>query len=291
MSPRAVGRGAERRFLLAEPPERGRARLAPEDVPHALRVLRLVAGDRLTGLDGRGGAWPLRVRAVARDALELELDGEPRREPPPGAPGSSLPFLELVVALPRGERAEALATRVTELGAARLVPWIVERSVAAERELPPSRRRRLERAFAEATKQCGRLWLPELAEPLHGLPASMDGESAFLSPHAGPSLLGWARAHAGRGTPSVRLFVGPEGGLTDREEQGLRALGAPGLLLAPHVLRIETAAEAAAAVLVASWIEARPCDQAAPALEERRSPARDSSPSDGDRSHGDSSQR
>lgn len=271
MSPRALGRGAERRFLLAVAPDEGEPELAPEDVPHALRVLRLAPGDRLLGLDGRGAAWPLRVTRVERAKLRLERDGEPRREPAAGEPGAPRAFLELVVALPRGERAEAMATRLSELGASRLVPWVVERSPSAERELSPARRRRLERALAEATKQCGRLWLPELGAVLRGLPSAPPvhahertprgapearaSATAVLDPRSGEGFLGWAGEQARLGTRRLRVFVGPEGGLSPEEGQGLRELGALPLALARETLRIETAAEAAAALVEASWLE------------------------------------
>jgi len=248
-----------RRFFLATTPVEGRkAVLAPEDEQHARRVLRLRAGDRLEGIDGRGRAWELELGRTDGTKLELrplrELEGEPR----PGEPGARLPWIEVAASLPKGARSEELVGRLAQLGVARLLPLASVRSGEAAREFGANRRARLERIVAEALKQSGRLWALELAEPLEleELCALEGREWILLSPRARERLFDWtaSRAQAGaRWTASrpLGLLAGPEGGFSAEERAQLLARGAHELWIGPHVLRIETACEAAAAILAA----------------------------------------
>ena len=79
-------------------------------------------GDALIGLDGVGGAWPLVVSRAEPRAFEVELDGQPEREPAPGEEGAPLPWIEVCVPFPRGERAEAMVDRLVQLGTAAIRP-------------------------------------------------------------------------------------------------------------------------------------------------------------------------
>ena len=260
--------GGPRRFFLARTPREGSAELAPEDAEHALRVLRLGPGDALIGLDGRGSAWPLRIaadgerddargargprRARSATPVRLEADGEPWCEAAPGEPGAPLPRIELAFALPRGPRAADLVDRATQLGAARLSPLECERSNEAARGAGPARLEKLGVVAREACKQCGRLWLPELREPatLDALLAASDADATLLlDPRADTGLLQCIADRRGAAR-SWSVLVGPEGGFTDAERERALAAGATPVRIAPHVLRIETAAEAALAGLV-----------------------------------------
>jgi len=212
------------------------------------------AGDELLGLDGQGGVWPLRVLAAGRE-LELEVSGSARHEPAPGAPGALLPWIEVGLSLPRGSRAEDCVGRLVQLGVAALQPLVCERTQGADRELGTARRRRLERAVDEACKQSGRAWRAEVRAPLPaGEFATREaGALALLAPGASERLADWAlrspdAARADERAPLL-LAIGPEGGWTAAEEQRFLARGAARVALGPFVLRIETAAEAAAAVL------------------------------------------
>ncbi len=261
MPPRgtAPGSAAARRFFLerapAPPANRG-AMLCADDLRHATQVLRLSTGDRLFGLDGAGSEWPLAVVGRSARALELEVAGDARREARPGSPGAALPWIEIAVASPRGAAADEMLDRLTQLGAAAITP------LRAERAQRPSssdgaRRDRSARIAREACKQSGRLWLPELREPLS--PAELvDRERAalvVLDPLAARGLSSWIDANdramrsANEAAPIV-IAIGPEGGFTDAESAAFATAGAAAVRIGPHVLRIETAAEAALAILV-----------------------------------------
>ncbi|MEZ6016812.1 MAG: RsmE family RNA methyltransferase [Planctomycetota bacterium] len=243
----AEGPNTSRRFVLVSDPRTEVPRLVDEDVQHALRVLRVSAGERITGLDGRGAAWPLEVLEVSKRALVLRLAGEPAFVPAPGA--GPTPSIEVAWSLPRGSRAEDSVGRLTQLGAQRFTPLLTHRTPPHAREAGEARRSRLARAAREAAKQCGRLWFPDLSEPTPltaWLAARAGTPIAWLDPYAPASLLAWDAPRTAR---CLALAIGPEGGFTPDEEALLAAHGAFRARLGGHVLRLETAAEAALAVI------------------------------------------
>jgi len=257
------GSAPRRRFFLARAPDPGPPELLAEDVDHAQRVLRLAPGDRLTGLDGRGGSWPLVVARSEPGRLALEVDGDPEHEHEPGGAGSDLPWIEVAVAWPKPPRAEEMLGRLVQLGAAAVTPLGTARSGPHARELSDARRERLARVLREACKQSGCAWLPELRAGADlGSVARGPGERLLLDPGAGTSLSSWIHERAPRSPwPWTReqplvLVVGPEGGLDPGEAAALAEAGEHGgaraLCLGPRILRIETAAEAALAVLSAA---------------------------------------
>lgn len=261
----------ERRLSLRARPERGVAELDADEAQHALKVLRLAPGDTFLGLDGHGAAWRCRIADGAgrgrRAELALEVLECAGTAPAPGSAESAETRVVLHVAWPRAGPAEEMLDRLTQLGVSAIVPLVTARSGPHARELDGARRVRAQRIVREALKQCGRLWLPELgpARKLADVLAGPLAEArARLDPGAERGFLGWARAARATVRESgareaggrafgreIALFVGPEGGWTDAERANLAAAGAVACRLAPHVLRIETAAEAAAAVFAA----------------------------------------
>jgi 16S rRNA (uracil1498-N3)-methyltransferase len=245
--------GTVPRFFVDRSPSGG-VGLCASDAEHAVRVLRLSAGDRCIGLDGRGGIYPLRIASARRGGPSVEPDGEPRFEPPPGAPGSPVPRVELALSLPRGARAEAMLDRLVQLGASSIVPLVTERTPPRERERGLGRTDRLLRIAREACKQCGRAWLPVIEAPATiAALAQRPGLACVASPGADASLLDWlARVPSDAGSIErpVLLVVGPEGGFTAGERDALGRAGAAEVRLGPLVLRVETAAETAVAASV-----------------------------------------
>lgn len=255
MVPRRPDDATVRRFALTGPPERGRVEFAEGEVLHAQRVLRLRGGDRLIGLDGEGAAWPLVVRRSEPRTFEVELDGDPTREPAPGEPGAPLPWIEVCVPLPRGDRAESMVDRLVQLGAAAIRPLAAERAKPEARGESERRAVRLARTVREACKQSGRAWFPSIAaaEDLATILARPSRLDVALDPRAAAGALEVLADAPLDGTDAapIRVWIGPEGGSTPAEESALDARGARRIRLAPHVLRIETAAEAGLALVVA----------------------------------------
>lgn len=229
------------RFFLEQPPRDGRASLVGDEARHLGRVLRGRVGDEVVVFDGSGLCWPARITDVRRDEIALAVSPPLPPQPQPQPP------LVLAVALPKGERQKWLVEKVTELGCARLVPLVTVRGVA---EATPAAAERLVRTALEACKQSGRTMRLEVEPPLSvaELVARRTAGSRLLvtDPGAAP-----VPADVGTATEIVAV-VGPEGGLTPEELAVLDAAGGTRIGLGPHVLRVETAAVAAAARLVGS---------------------------------------
>lgn len=224
------------RFFLSSPPRDGHAVLDGQEARHLTRVMRCRVGDEVVVFDGGGSAWPARVARIGRDDVALEV-GEPVYDPE-----RSRGRVTLAVALPKGDRQKWLVEKLTELGVDSLVPLTTNRGVA---EATPAAIERLERSVIEACKQCGRNTLMRIESPrgLDDVLAHCGVDTmAFLADGSGDpfdhSLV------AGR--PAV-VLVGPEGGFTPEERAAAEALGATRLSLGPYILRVETAAIAAAA--------------------------------------------
>jgi len=183
------------------------------------------------------------VASIGRERVSLDL-GPPR----PATPAPAVP-VTIAVALPKGDRQKWMVEKLTELGVARLVPLVTSRGVA---EATDSARSRLERGVIEACKQCGRDTLMAIGAAetigvlLAGLPA---GTRAVIADPGGVPLE--ATLPTGHdATTAVVVLVGPEGGFTPEEVAMAEAAGCVRVSLGRHILRIETAAIAAAARLV-----------------------------------------
>ena len=238
------------RFFITTQPAGDRAVLEGDEARHLTRVLRAKVGDTVSLFDGRGREWPARVALLGRDRVELDT-GEPVIDPLPPA---AIP-LTLAVALPKGDRQKWMVEKLTELGAARLVPLETTRGVA---EATASAQARLERVVIEACKQCGRNTLMEIAVgcPLNRLLAEMPAGACVVIAHPGGSPLD-AAAVPPTATAMIAL-VGPEGGFTDEELTAADRAGVIRVSLGPHILRVETAAIALAARLVSSRLSTPP---------------------------------
>jgi 16S rRNA (uracil1498-N3)-methyltransferase len=231
------------RVYCPDPVVDGRLTLTGEEAHHLIRVRRVVPGELVTVFDGRGAAFRAEVREVGRDRAELIVVGEPVADRPAAC------VLTLATAVPKGDRFDWLVEKATELGVARLVPLITERSVVDPRG---GKLDRLRRRVIEASKQCGRNRLMELASPIDW-PGYLHAEAApaRLLAHPGGLPAGaWAPPAKGE---QAALAVGPEGGFTPDEIEAARAAGWREFGLGPTVLRIETAGLAGSAVIFALW--------------------------------------
>jgi 16S rRNA (uracil1498-N3)-methyltransferase len=211
---------------------------------HHLRVLRVGVSDRLEVFDGRGHAWDAEVVAVEADHVLVSL-GEVRIAPAGRA-------ISIVQALPKADKLELVLMKGTELGAHAFHPVSSERSlIRLSGTAAEARRVRWQRIVAEAARQCGRLDVPVVHPTLPLLEAVAElppGTAVLVLDEEERAVRLVAAAPVEAGAP-LGLVIGPEGGLARSEVDGLRGLGAIAVSLGPLVLRTETAALAAVAVL------------------------------------------
>lgn len=216
--------------------------LEPQEAAHAARVLRLRPGDALLLFDGRGGRATAYVTNVAKmrgEACVMVEAAAPTRDPAP------MHTLRMIVAGCKRDRMEWLVEKCTELGATEIALTEFTRSVVHATE---HRIEKLERIAIEACKQCGRAWKPELTTCRSPADALRERALTLL---ADPSLEAEPILTTFPTTPPqpshTQIVIGPEGGLTPEERTLLVAGGARPVRLALDILRVETAAVAAAA--------------------------------------------
>ena len=216
-----------------------------DEAHHAVAVRRLRVGEQVVLTDGCGRSVTGAVASTGKRVFSVTVD---RVE---GAP-SPEPELVVVQALPKGDRGELAVEMLTEIGAARIVPWAASRSVAVwkgERAVKSLARWRS--TAREAAKQARRSWFPEVSE----LASTADVErllataalGVVLHEEASVSLASLTVPAAG----PVVVVVGPEGGLSPEEVAAFVAAGATSVRLGAEVLRTSTAGVAAAAALLA----------------------------------------
>jgi 16S rRNA (uracil1498-N3)-methyltransferase len=227
---------AERFYLNCELAP-GPVVLRGPEAHHLATVCRLRPGDAVCLFNGDGREYPARVEAVSRRDVALTVLGT-------AAPPREVGFrLEVAAPLPKGDRGSFLVEKLTEVGVTRFVPLRTERSVVEPRE---AKLEKLQRQVIEASKQCGRNVLMEVA-PLAAWAdfcrrAELPPRRLLAHPSDHPS----RRLHP---AGDVVLAVGPEGGFTEQEAIDAVAAGWQAVSLGPRILRVETAA-----VVLASWV-------------------------------------
>jgi 16S rRNA (uracil1498-N3)-methyltransferase len=212
------------------------------------RVLRLRVGDDINVFDGTGPEWSATISAMTKSSATLSL-GE-RHESTMESPL----MLHLVQGISRGERMDYVVQKATELGVHRITPVLTEYGVVKlDGKRAAKRRDHWEGVAASACEQCGRTRLPLIDTPLplkHWFgdrPADADLD-LILAPGASTPL-----ARVAPPQTKVCILIGPEGGFSQTEYEDADVADFEAVSLGPRILRTETAAAAALAVMQANW--------------------------------------
>lgn len=230
-------------FISAELLQSETVTLPPETARQVSRVLRMREGERVVLFCGDGMECEAVLTQVGSSVV-AEVRERRRPEVELGC------HLHVAVAVLKGEKLDWVVQKLTELGAGRISFLTTGRTVVeAGSERWSRRSERYARIAREAVEQCGRVRLPEIGEPasLEAVLRGPEERKLFLAPGAEQPL---ARA-VGPETRSVLLLIGPEGGFTDAELRTAVEAGAEAVSLGRRILRAETAALAAAAVVTA----------------------------------------
>lgn len=225
--------------------DRGRAR-------YVGRVLRLRAGDSLHVFNGDDGEFTASIRQIGKTSavvrVETALDT---------ATESPLK-VHLVQGISRSERMDFVVQKATELGVKRITPVFTGYGVVRLDAQRADKRRGHWQGIADsACEQCGRIRPPLVDDPLAldawfgAMPADADLD-LILQPRAATAL---SALDAPR--TKVCLLVGPEGGFSDSEYDDALLAGFKAVSLGPRILRTETAAAAAIAVVQSLWGDLR----------------------------------
>lgn len=219
---------------------------------HLRNVLRGSVGDVVEVFDGRNWRAQAEIARLERSGVQLRLCAEPEQLP------TRRPCLWLAVAPPKQDRLRWLVEKGVELGVDRVTLLNTERSVV---EPGAGKLERLREAAIQACKQCGRCDLPTLEAPcslatfLQAWRTNPTSTTRLLlvADRQGAPLMQQATEWQAAAPDVAAVVIGPEGGLTAGELAEVRQAGGRTVRLGEAVLRIETAALAAAALLRGVW--------------------------------------
>lgn len=214
-----------------------------EDAHHLLRVLRITIGESIELCDEQGICHRAEVAILTKQTVcskltELLTDSEPQTE------------VDLAFGLLKGEKTDYVLQKATELGVHRFLPFTSERTVVKKQDAKTERRQKIVRS---AAAQSHRSQIPQLLEPYSWV--ELLGRFA----HYDMVLLFWEReleqtlaatmGNAAYGS-KILLITGPEGGLSENEAAAAKSAGAKVVTLGSRILRAETAATTAVALVL-----------------------------------------
>jgi 16S rRNA (uracil1498-N3)-methyltransferase len=212
----------------------------PEQASYLRGVLRLGEGDEILIFNGRDGEWRSRIAEAGKRGAVLEAVSLVRAH-------AGGPDLHYLFAPLKRARLDYMVQKATEMGVARLTPVLTRHTVAERVNLE-----RMRANVIEAAEQCGILRVPVVAEPvkLPALLTAWDSKRALiLCDEAAEQASPLAALSAIRPGP-IAVLVGPEGGFSPEERTMIRQVpGAIAISLGPRILRADTAAVAALALV------------------------------------------
>ena len=221
----------------------GAVPLAPPQAHYLKDVLRLRPGDGVLVFNGRDGEWQGRLEPAGKRGLALELEAQTR-------PQTGGPDLHYLFAPLKRARLDYMVQKAVEMGVARLAP-VMTRHTQADRVNVE----RMRANAIEAAEQCGVLQLPEIAAPvaLSEALVALAPERVLVFCDEDAPIADPAAALAGAaGSVALAVLVGPEGGFAaDEREMLLARRNIVRLALGPRILRADTAAVAALALVQA----------------------------------------
>ncbi len=221
-----------------------------EEAAHAFKVLRLREGEDVELTDGEGRLFAAELTEVSREQVKArvaeELDG---KEAPVR--------ITLYQGYPKADKLELIVQKLTELGACRIVPVVMERSVAKPDQKDKGKRKeRLQRIAQEAAKQCGRGLVPEVEEAItwKQAKARFPEHELVMMPWEDARDVHMKDVRADRpGAGDIAIVIGPEGGISVQEAGEAKDAGAVCVTLGPRIMRTETAALASVTVAMTLW--------------------------------------
>jgi len=211
---------------------------------HLCNVLRLTRGDTVLLFNGRDGEWRGTLAEAGKRAASVRAEERLRPQPPAND-------LHYLFAPLKHARLDYVVQKAVELGASRLQPVLTRHTQVTRVNLE-----RMQANVIEAAQQCGVLAVPDVAAPIKlddaiadaaRLLVFCDEDAEIADPVAA------LRAAAKDGVPPLAVLIGPEGGFAEEERALLlRRANSVRLALGPRILRADTAAVAALALVQAT---------------------------------------
>ncbi len=239
------------RFLVSpENVEGDRITIKGKEVHHLRNVLRLRRGERVTCFDGKGREYRGRIERISAAQAEVRIEKVAERKKE-----SSLK-ITLAQSLIRSHKMDLVVQKCTELGVFEIIPLRTERSlINLDEAKRKARRERWQRLAEAAAKQSGRVQIPTITEVRDFsslLETAGDFDLKIISWEDEGDGKSFRDALTKRLSPpeKILLLIGPEGGFSAGEVAGAGKAGLLPISLGPRILRSETAAIAATAIIV-----------------------------------------
>lgn len=225
--------------------------LSNDEAHHAIQVLRVRKGERVSVLNGKGGEFFCEVQEAAKKTITLRVV-EIQQSPVP------VSSITLIQGIPKGKIIESIIQKATELGVSRVVPLLSGRVVThLEDDSVEDKRDKWQRVAIEACKQCGQRWLPKIEAPIP-MKDFLGRRESFEFAVVGCLEKGSRHlkyffekfvAEQKRAPRTVGVWVGPEGDFSPAEYATIKQSGAHPITFGALVLRSETAATYALSIV------------------------------------------
>lgn len=229
----------------------GMAYLTAEDARHAVRVLRMTAGEHAE-VFLRGRRYLGEISDISPEDVTLRLLEE--------LPSTEARLrITLYQGLPKADKMELIIQKAVELGAEAIVPVAMGRCVVRLDERDGRKKQeRWQKIAREACKQSGRCLMPEVTAPVSFKESlnRLSGHDAAIVPWEdarGYSLNAFHRDHPD--VTNLAVVIGPEGGMSAEEIEAMARIGCQPVTLGPRILRTETAGLAAISALMCLYQE------------------------------------
>lgn len=212
--------------------------LDPGQIHHLSSVKRLKKGDRVVVFDGESQEYECVIDDIAKDKAELSVVRARKAI-------SVKLDLTLACALPKKVKMDYIIEKTVELGVDRIIPIKTERTIVEySPEKAKEKLKRWQAIAIEASKQCGRIKLPEI-EPISEFSkvvSQVKNYELAVIPHLGPGNKSLKEIYCDSKLSSVIIFIGPEGDFSPREIKSAKENGCIGASLGDLVLKVDTAA-------------------------------------------------
>jgi len=225
-------------FFTNNLPSDGKILITGSDVNHIKNVLRLAPGEKIVVSDGSDYDYYCIIESMDQNAVTALIDKD--------APRAELPAkIVLYQGLPKSDKLELIIQKATELGAAEIVPVVMNRSIVKlDEKKATAKTQRWNLISESAAKQSGRSIIPKVYAPVsYDEALLMASGSKILLPYEGANGMSSLRNFFDNLSTGdeVSIFIGPEGGFEESEVTRAINHGAQIVSLGKRILRTETA--------------------------------------------------
>jgi len=220
--------------------------LSPNEAAHASKSRRLRAGQKIRLFNGDGLVADAELSLIERNRVQVAVSACRQLSKPQSN-------ISICTAVPKGDRQRFMIDALCQLGVARITPLNCDYSVT---RFSQKMAQKWQRFAVEACKQSQNAWLPQI-DPAQDIEMCLSQNEHCQKGFYYADLDGAQRGVSASSPDQPCIFVGPEGGFSEREKDLFQSAGGNPVRLASHILRIETAAIASMALFNQWMLEGR----------------------------------